>query len=648
MLKIMIRKIALLFFEIFISFTFLHAQNPEKIASVTKKLAVEKSDTVRAMLLNDLFVQYRDNDSAKAMQYANQSIELSRSSGFKNGESLVLLNKGAFLNMNGENDAAEKLIEQSLEIRKKTNDFAGQGYCLRALGNVSYDRNDYAKALEYYLAAAPAFEKGNDLKGLSGDYIWVGNVFNEGLHQFDKAAEYFHKSLSIAEKLNDSSLMSYNYNNLGQAYYFAKNYNQALYYYHKAKSLKEILNDERGLGNTLSNISSVFFDIKKYDSAKVYNNSSLSIRQKQNDKKGMASCYLNAGNIYLQLQNFDAANAQYQKALFLGKEIGFKEAVIESYKGLSAYYEAKGGTKEALDYYKKYKEQNDSIFNKDITQQLATLQTKYETSKKQQLIEQQRFELTKKQYWIYGSVGLIAIMFVLSFFYYKNNKLKNEKRLQTQLLMQQTLNSKAIIDAEEKERKRIAGDLHDGIGQLFSTVKMNLEMLIEKYVPRQLDAMQLSEKTLAMVDESCTEVRSIAHQMMPNALIKAGLVSALRDFINQIPTEKIKITIETKGLEERLESNMETVLYRVIQESVNNVIKHAKATTLDIILLRDEKEITVSVEDNGIGFNTNDQSKVAGIGLKNMITRIEYLKGNVEISSTPNKGTVVSIYIPLT
>jgi signal transduction histidine kinase len=135
--------------------------------------------------------------------------------------------------------------------------------------------------------------------------------------------------------------------------------------------------------------------------------------------------------------------------------------------------------------------------------------------------------------------------------------------------------------------------------------------------------------------------------MMPNALIKSGLVSALRDFINKIPSEKLKISLETKGIDKGLESTTETVLYRVIQESVNNVIKHAEATALDILLLCDEKEITVSIEDNGKGFNTGDKGKFSGIGLKNMISRVEFLKGTVDISSSPGKGTLVAIFIPL-
>lgn len=632
---------------LFIHCIFADAQNQEKISSIEKKMVAEKTDTGRVMLLNDLFVQYREFDNAKAMAYANQAINLSQNSGYKKGESLLLLNKGVFLNLNGENDEAKKLIEQSLNIRKKTNDYSGQGYCLRALGNIEYDRNDYSKALEFYLAAAPQFEKANDLKGLSGDYIWVGNVFNEGLHQFAKAAEYFNKSLSIAQQLNDSTLISYNYNNLGQAYYFAKNYKEALNYYHLSKKMKEQLQDVRALGNANSNISIVFFDTKQYDSAAFYNNTALAVRQKQNDKKGIATCLLNGGNIYLLQKNFEEAYNNYQKALAIGKEINFKEPVIESYNGLSKYYEAKGDSKEALTYYKKYKEANDSVFNSDISNQLSALQTKYESAKNQQLIEKQKFDLTKKQYWIYGSSGLLLLISLLSISYYRRYKLNHEKRLQQQLMNQQDIAARAIIAAEEKERMRIATDLHDGVGQLMSAAKMNLSVFEDELVFTSPQQKLSFENVISLVDEGCKEIRNVSHQMMPNALLKSGLANAVKEFIDKIDTRVIKVALHTEGLNDPLDKNTETVLYRVVQECVNNVLKHSGANQLDISLIKDTDGIAATIEDNGKGFDINKKEIFDGIGLKNIISRISYLKGTIDFDSGRGKGTLVAIHVPV-
>jgi two-component system, NarL family, sensor kinase len=150
-----------------------------------------------------------------------------------------------------------------------------------------------------------------------------------------------------------------------------------------------------------------------------------------------------------------------------------------------------------------------------------------------------------------------------------------------------------------------------------------------------------------LVDESCKEVRSVSHQMMPNALLKSGLASAIREFIDKIDNRILKINLYTEGLDERLEENTETVLYRVIQECVNNVIKHAGANQLDISLLKDPDGISATIEDNGKGFNTTNQQKFDGIGLKNIKSRVEFLKGTVDFDSSEGNGTLVAIHIPI-
>jgi signal transduction histidine kinase len=157
----------------------------------------------------------------------------------------------------------------------------------------------------------------------------------------------------------------------------------------------------------------------------------------------------------------------------------------------------------------------------------------------------------------------------------------------------------------------------------------------------------LAEKTMALVEESCKEVRVISHQMMPNMLLRSGIASDVKSFIEKIDSERLKVNVEAIGFKNRIESNVETVLYRVIQETVNNVIKHSKASKLDIILNRDTAGITAVVADNGIGFNADHKDSFDGIGLKNIATRIEYLKGTVVYYSSPGKGTSVNIWVPV-
>lgn len=282
-----------------------------------------------------------------------------------------------------------------------------------------------------------------------------------------------------------------------------------------------------------------------------------------------------------------------------------------------------------------------------LKKQLSELNLKFEAEHKQKLIQQQQFANNRRN----TTIAVIAVLFargaILGYQSYSRYRLKQMVLLQSAMLHQLDIATQGIIEAEEKERKRIAADLHDGVGQLFSAVRMNLSSLMDRAVLTNAAEKALAEKTLAMVDESCKGVRTIAQQMMPNILLKTGLAAAIKDFVNKIDSQHLKINMEAYGLEERLDNNVEIVLYRVLQECVNNVIKHARASRLDINLTREGRDISVTIEDNGIGFNAADKMKFAGIGLKNIITRVKYLKGSVDISSDQNKGTLVAIYIPL-
>ena len=182
---------------------------------------------------------------------------------------------------------------------------------------------------------------------------------------------------------------------------------------------------------------------------------------------------------------------------------------------------------------------------------------------------------------------------------------------------------------------------------MMSAAKMNLSAYEHSVQFPSPQAKQRFEKIIQLVDESCSEVRSVSHNMMPNALLKNSLDAAIREFISKLDDHTMAVHLYTEGLEERLDTNTETVLYRVIQECVNNAIKHAGAKKLDISLIKEGNEVTATVEDNGKGFNMQSPLHEDGMGLKNIRARIEYLKGTVDMHSSPGKGTLVAVHVPL-
>ena len=326
---------------------------------------------------------------------------------------------------------------------------------------------------------------------------------------------------------------------------------------------------------------------------------------------------------------------------------------MDAKETLAIIAEQQGMFKEAYELHLASTKIKDSLFQKDKTALISDYQIRYETEKKEDQIKSLSQENTIQSLKIkQRNFGLTIAAFVIiggafsSYLLYSRKKIKAEARLQSEINKQQEETTKAILSAEENERGRIAAELHDGVGQLLSTALMNMNGLVEKLNYQSEDEKEKAQNTLVLMNESYDEMRSISHQMMPNALIKAGLTSAIKDFVNKIDKDKIKVSLDIIGLNTRLEQQVEAVLYRVIQETVNNVIKHAQATKLAIQFLKDEDGVSITIEDNGKGFDLNTLNNSNGIGLKNMTSRITFLKGTIDFNSNPTKGTLVAIHIP--
>ena len=297
----------------------------------------------------------------------------------------------------------------------------------------------------------------------------------------------------------------------------------------------------------------------------------------------------------------------------------------------------------AFRYAKIYKNFHDSIQRLDDKRIIAELTTQYETAKKEQTIREQELKIKQRNYLLISGGVLLLLLALLGISYYKRNKLQQQSLLQKEILHQQEIASRAVIEAEEKERKRIAADLHDGVGQMMSAAKLNLNNIMNELKIEDPAQKEVLEKAVYLIDESCKEVRTVSHDLMPNALLRSGLGKAIATFINKIDKSIIKIDFYTEGLDEKMDENKELVLYRVVQECVNNVIKHADASQLYIAVIKDDDGISITLEDNGKGFDVIHPT--SGIGMRNIQSRIAYLKGSVEWDSAPGRGTVVTIHV---
>jgi two-component system, NarL family, sensor kinase len=541
----------------------------------------------------------------------------------------------------------EEYTQEAIAFAQKNKNKKYESSYRISYGMSLYFKGMMDRTLQEYLAALKLAEEINDKKLMSRVMHEMGVFYNKNGMR-DKGIKTIEQSVEYARTINDTDGVARSLNSLGALYEQNNELDKALICYKESLEKYTLLKSDLGSSYSYSNIGLVYLYKSDFINAKQNLEASLNLRLKLNDVNAIAMSYIDLAELYKAQQNYSLAIEQANLCINYAEKVSYKDIIQYSYNLIAQCYAALKQYDKAYEYKQLHQNLKDSLFNLKKSEQIADMQTKYDTDKKEQQIKIQALEITKRNTYLVVSILIFLALLVVLYLMYNRYKLNQANKLQSEIIKQQDLASRAIIEAEENERKRIAGDLHDGIGQLFSAVKMNLSGLTDRITMQDEDTKLLYDKTIAMVDESCSEVRSISHNMMPNVLLKYGLATAIRDFISKIDSRKLKVFLELEGINVSLDSSVETVLYRVIQESVNNVIKHSNASRLDIQINKDEDGISVSIEDNGKGFDTTKAEKFEGIGLKNIITRVQLIKGFVEWDSSPDNGTLVSIFIPNT
>lgn len=518
------------------------------------------------------------------------------------------------------------------------------GYSL--IGIVYKNRGDFESSLKYQLKGLKIAEKLNDGPELASANNNIGILYKK-MRRWDEALQYYTKANHYAKRFSSKSTVALIYNNIGTIYLQKEMWDKVEAYYDTSILYAEQSGDTYAMATVLANIGDLYLGQEKYDKAIEVTKQCLGYDRANEDKYGMFMSYFQLARAYSELHDYPQFELYADSAEHIARTEQLNRELIDLISWKSTVSLLIKDTATAFRFYHEARTINDSILTETTAKQVSELQTQYETEKKEQKIALQQSELGRKNIIIGSICVLMLLVALLAYSYYNRYKLKQHTKLQKAVMREQELATEAVIEAEEKERKRIAGDLHDGVGQLMSAARMNLSLVANEVKFENEEQKAAFEKALSLVDDSCKEVRAVSHNIMPNALLKAGLASAIRDFLHKIDHRVLEVNLYADGINDRLPSNIEMVLYRVVQECVNNVIKHSGASKLDITLIKDEDGITVTVEDNGKGFNpTEKQAEDAGIGLKNMQTRIHYLKGTIEWDTAPGKGTVVMINVP--
>jgi len=391
----------------------------------------------------------------------------------------------------------------------------------------------------------------------------------------------------------------------------------------------------------------------KLDSADYYYDRVLQVQKDQNLPDPLFYTYINKASVFKHRDQYGAAIDLLKKADSLPIRSFRKNNKKILYKNLADTYEVNGDSLSALQYLKLHLIYSDSV---DIQAQNVNL-TRYQTQQREKelLISEQKKKQTQQIATGLGA-GLAAVA-VIGVLVYKNTRRKQriaeqqreiEIQKKEKLLKEQELTTiDAMIAGQEKERQRIASDLHDSVGATLAAAKLQFNHLHSQR--HKIDnEEELFLKTRMLLDDAYKEIRSMAHLKNSGVIAKKGLLPAVQKLAeNASVAGNLTIEVQDFGLDERLDNMLEIAIFRMLQELVTNIIKHANASEASISITQHDDILNIIVEDNGRGFNASNIQAKEGIGLSSIERRIEHMEGTMEVDSTPNKGTTILIDIPL-
>lgn len=573
----------------------------------------------------------------------------------------------------GQKSMAITAYLKGLKLAEKLNLESENQQLISNMGNLMQGEKNYEEANRYYLKAIAIFNLQNDQVNLG---ISTLNMANNYALQSDykTSTELIMRALAAFTKANFTRGVQICYNNLGALQMRQSNYKEAIPILQKSLDIINTSPNKAGQALVEQNIGFAYTRLNDLVAGEMwFNKAEESAKKYKADKNVYAE-------IYTHRASLDSAKGDYYNALIRTtlynriKDSLLNEKLNRQIIELQTQYETQKkqgkidflttqNTIQSLSLSNKVLALNASALqherdkltlkNKDLDiakKNIAITQRELKSKNDAQQINIlnkqatiQRLKIEKRNQTIALLTGVSLLIGIIGYQYFNRRKMRQQTLMKDELALQQQLATKAVIAAEEQQKQRIASDLHDGVGQLLSVVSMNLSVLGNKVKFDDPINETTYEQTVQLLKDSYKEMRTISHQMMPNSLQKHGLPEATRLFLNEINGAILNVSFHAEGFTNRLDSNVEIMIYRVVQECVNNVIKHAQASNLDVHMELYDDKLTCTIEDDGTGFETDVAKE--GIGLNNIRSRIGFIKGQIEINSSPTMGTLVAINV---
>ncbi|MET3037491.1 histidine kinase [Chryseobacterium sp. NRRL B-14859] len=555
-----------------------------------------------------------DRNKKKAAKSYQQAIkELSK---FKNEES-EFLQSSAWYNYGvtqkdkeGYPFLVKTILEKSIPLIKKYENSKNLGFLYTQLAIILTYNAQFAKAENYNNKALKILEK-NAPHSAELLYTYLNSTSN---FCYQAKGDEAKKFLDKAEKL----IAPYPESSVNAAYYYAK----TLYHITKQKNAEALPIIDKGI-----------FYAKKF-----------------NQKLLAQMFYFNKYDILKKLKKYNEAKKTLEDVLAektLAIDLNNRKTI---YKQLSGLNEEMGNAKEALAWEQKYSKLNDSLNTENVKLEINKIESKFNAAEKERKIallnaekNQKDLEVNKKNSYLWGlSLILLLALSLLIFLFiiFRKNKKISEQKINDIKQKEELSLTRAILDGEERERERIARDLHDGLGGMLAGVKINLSTWSSNNLHPEKD--RDFYKILGQLDNSMSELRHVARNLMPESLLNFGLEIALNDLCEFYTRKNLEIDFQAIDIDKKLPLNTQLNIYRIVQELLANAIKHAEATNILLQCSQSQDNFFITIEDNGKGFESHREQNPKSMGLRNLKNRVDYMKGIMEINSD-NQGTTINI-----
>ncbi len=557
---------------------------------------------------------------------------------------------GVYYSQKGQYNKAREQQLIALKIGKNINDPLLMAKAYQRLGVIYKFLGDFEISMDYFFKSRDlSYQNKDTVTGVMADLAigqnyWRLKKYKEALKQVEKA-----EKIALENKLT-SDVLSPVYLEKGNMLLMFGKLDESLKVYKKVEKLINETVHLEGIAALYSNIGAIYFYKNDFNKAISYYRKSLKLAEEYEDKVAIGIAKMNLGEAYYNINQFQKSEKALKESLVLFKHLKDKLNLVDNYNYLYELETKRNNAKKALAYFKMKSIYRDSIINENNLNKISSLEVKYKTAEKENKITAQNLELqTQKatiasqrntQLLLIGGLGFLVLGGLL---FYNRNKAKQKQKLQQAILEEKERGFEAVVRASEDERKRISKDLHDGIGQEMAALKMAINHVKEK--EKDLNQKKALDDIYENCSKSADEIRNISHQMMPRTLLESGLVEALNDLLKtSFLYSEIEFKFDYFNVEQRFDERIEISLYRVAQELITNVVKHSKATEVNVMLYKQNEELIFFLEDNGVGMK-NENKK--GHGVLNIKNRIDMIKGSINYEPSPNSGTTARIIIPL-